>query len=220
MSHKFNSFYTMMLFLLCLLAVCSASQTLSQNIFFPQVYYTGILFKGNDYMVLNSSEGIELHVYFEPETNVQYCETERNETSDNATLTFYAKQGGVRLYEASFAGSTQTERGNVSLKLGMIPYAIACENGAIHLTAAEPVFLPGTPPSPLLTPSVYDCVNRTRFTRRTALTPLNCTAPTFAPTFTPAPTIQALPGRDSGATDAHVSLFVSVVFVVIFFYFL
>lgn len=210
----------MLLCVVLFLLTALAQQGLVLAVTFGRPSYTGVVYRGNDVLVFNSSEGIELHVFYEQNTKVQYCEQERNETSDNATLTFYARQGGINWPLASLAGATQKRSGNVSLSETYIPYLISCDAGMVNFLGSTPGQIIANEPSPFLSATIFDCVNRTIFSIRTVPTPLLCTVPTPAPTFTPAPTIQALPGRDSGATDAHVSLFVSVVFVVIFLYFL
>jgi hypothetical protein len=210
---------TMLTAVVLLLLACFAQQSLAlpSNIFFPRQSYTGILWRGNDLMVFNSTEGYEMRVTYDANTYVQYCETERNETSDLALFSFYVRRLGVTEDTYSFTGATQIVTGRRNLSETYIPYLLECKNGKVNFLGDVPGQIPiiaGTP-SPFLSPQIEDCVNRTRFTRQNVVTDLNCTAPTPAPTFTPAPTVQAVPGNVSAATNTHVSLFVSIVFVVV-----
>ncbi len=205
----------MLLFLLCLLCL---SQAFAQTVSFGRLSYTGVVYRGNTLLVFNSSEGIEMHVRYEQDTQVQYCELERNETSDNATLTFFAKQGDAVLYQTSLSGATQKRTGEINLSETYIPYLISCDAGSVTFLGSTPGQIITNEPSVFLGATIFDCVNRTMFTVRTVPVPLSCVVPTPRPTVTIAPTTQAIPGRASGAVRTHVSIF--VVMLVIFLYFL
>lgn len=205
----------MLLFLLCLLCF---SQALAQTVSFGRSSYTGVVYRGNTVLVFNSSDGVEMHVRYDQDTQVQYCELERNETSDNATLTFFAKQGNTVLYQTSLSGATQKRTGQINLSETYIPYLISCAAGSVSFLGSTPGQIIANEPSPLLGATIFDCVNRTMFTIRTVPVALSCVVPTPAPTVTIAPTTRAVPGRASGAIRTHVSIF--VVMLVIFLYFL
>lgn len=203
-----------------LLVIALIAECLAASVSFGPSSYTGIVYRGNDLLVLNSTEGVELRVYYPPETNVQYCESERNETSDNATVTFYAKQNGLTVYQTSFAGATQIVSGLRNLSETYFPYLVSCVNGKVEFLATLPGQIIAGSPSLFLAPSINDCVNRTRFAVSSARSVLNCTVATPAPTFTFAPTTTALPGRDtSGGPETEIGLFIATLSVFCFFLF-
>lgn len=198
------------LFLLCV----ALQQACAFNIFFPSFSYTGVVWRGAEVMVFNTSEGYEMRVAYVRNTSVQYCETERNETSDQATLSFFVRQSGNVLYETSLSGATQIVSGRRNLSETYIPYLLECTQGKVNFLGAVPIPIIAGVPSPALSPQIEDCVNRTLFTRRNVPTELNCTAPTQAPSFTFQPTTAALPGRDSGA-EAFQTHFVVVALIIV-----
>lgn len=57
----------MLLFLLCLLCF---SQALAQTVSFGRSSYTGVVYRGNTVLVFNSSEGVEMHVRYDQDTQV------------------------------------------------------------------------------------------------------------------------------------------------------
>jgi hypothetical protein len=208
-----------MLPVVCFLAIFLFQAAVAQNVVLGRYSYTGVVHRGNDILVFNSSAGVELRVSYPAQTNVQYCESERNETSDNATLTFYAQQFGVKLYETSLAGGTQKQTGNVSLSETYFPYLVSCDAGKINFLGTEPAL--GLPiyPSMFLKPVIFDCVNRTAFVRQTVVTELNCSYPTPQPTtgFTSGPTVAYRP-TFSSANSNSVSLLVVVAAACVLFF--
>ncbi len=199
--------------LLVLLALFQASDAAFVSL--SRYSYTGVVNRGNDVLVFNSTAGVELRVLYRADTSVQYCETERNETSDNATLTFYAQQFGTKLYETSLFGATQIVSGNKSLAETTVAYLISCDAGKVNFLGDVPYqIVPGLQ-SIFLQPTVYDCVNRTAFTRRTLATELNCSFPTQSPTtgFTPRPTTAVSPGGFSSAHKPSIEWAVVVILV-------